>query len=275
MRATWNGFLQLSLVTIPIKVFPATTDADAISFNQLHAACATRLTQRRWCVSCAMDVPAADIVKGYEFERGRYVIVTDEDLAHVKPVSTRVINLVRFSAFAALDPTHIDRTYYLAPDGAGAAEAFDVLAVAMREYVGVGRLALYGREYLVAVRSTSDRLTMHTLRRAAEIRPMDAIADLRGRPAPIDPAHLTLARQVIAALAGPLDLADFPDAYQAGVRRVIDAKIAGEEIVIAPAPALPRVLRLHDALVQSLAVVKKTPAKKMPAKAELKKRRAS
>jgi len=275
MRATWKGFLKLSLVTIPIKVFPATDSAAALAFNQLHEPCSGRVTQRRWCVNCAREVPSLEIVKGYEFEKGRYVVLSDQDLEQVKPVSTRVIDLVRFSAFAALDPIHIDRTYYLAPDGAGAAEAFDVLAVAMREYVGVGTLALYGREYLVAVRSTADRLTLHTLHHAAEIRPMDAIEELRARPGPTDPAQIKLARQVIDALAAPLDLADFTDAYRAGVLRVIDAKIAGEEIVIAPAPALPRVLGLRDALVQSLAAVKATPAKKFPVKAALKKRRAS
>src|SRR5438094_5103245 len=123
-RATWKGFLKVSLVNIPVKVFPATESAATISFNQLHAECQTRIQQKRWCPHCEKEVPNSDIVKGYEFEKGRWVVVSDEDIQKVRVESTRVINLVQFADAADIDPIYVDRAYYLAPDGPVAAEAF-------------------------------------------------------------------------------------------------------------------------------------------------------
>ena len=123
-RATWKGFLKISLVNIPIKVFPATESSGSIAFNQLHGECQTRIQQKRWCPHCNREVPNSEIVKGYEFEKGRYVIMSDEDFDTVRPESTRVIDLVQFADAAAIDPMYVDRTYYLAPDGGMAADAF-------------------------------------------------------------------------------------------------------------------------------------------------------
>src|SRR5437762_13887359 len=151
-RATWKGFLKISLVNIPIKVFPATESSGSISFNQLHGECRTRIQQKRWCPQCNREVPLSEIVKGYEFEKGRYVVLSDEDFDKVRPESTRVIDLVQFADESAIDPMYVDRAYYLAPDGGMAADAFAVMRDGMQGKVGVGKLALYGREYLVAVR---------------------------------------------------------------------------------------------------------------------------
>src|SRR6187402_1782986 len=96
-RATWKGFLKVSLVNIPIKVFPATESSGTISFNQLHASCRTRIQQKRWCPTHNTEVPLSEIVKGYEFEKGQYVIMSDEDFEKVRPESTRVIDLAQFA----------------------------------------------------------------------------------------------------------------------------------------------------------------------------------
>src|ERR1700756_4891235 len=96
-RATWKGFLKISLVNIPIKVFPATESSATISFNQLHGECQTRIQQKRWCSHCNREVPLSEIVKGYEFEKGHYVIVSEDDFANVRTESTRVIDLVQFA----------------------------------------------------------------------------------------------------------------------------------------------------------------------------------
>ena len=116
-RPTWKGFLKISLVNIPIRVFPATDSAATISFNQLHAECQTRIQQKRWCPHCEREVPMSEIAKGYEFEKGRYVVVSEDDMAKVRPESTRVIDLVQFTDAAAIDPIYVERPYYLAPDG--------------------------------------------------------------------------------------------------------------------------------------------------------------
>src|SRR4029434_9484305 len=158
-RPTWKGFLKVSLVNIPVKVFPATESADAISFNQLHAECQTRIQQKRWCPHCEREVPNTELVKGYEFEKGRYVVMTEDDIQKVRVESTRVINLVQFADDSQIDPIYVDRAYYLAPDGPMAAEAFAVMREGMAGKAGIGEMALYGREELRSTRSTSTART--------------------------------------------------------------------------------------------------------------------
>ena len=273
-RPTWRGFLKISLVTIPIKVFPATETSTAIGFNQLHGECQTRIQQKRWCPHCKKEVASSEIVKGHEFAPGKFVVLDDTDFDQVHTPSTRVIDLAQFSKADALDPMYIDRTYYLAPDGDMAAEAYAVMREGLRGYVGIGKLALYGREYLVAVRAVARTITLHTLHHAAELRSIDAVTELRTVPAIAAADQVALARQVVAAFSGPLDLATFRDAYHDQLQTIIDAKIAGKEITTAPAAASPHVVNLSEALKQSLATMSR--AKKTPAKAAAtKKRRAS
>src|SRR3954454_12422011 len=186
-RATWKGFLKISLVNIPIKVFPATESSGSISFNQLHGECQTRIQQKRWCPQCNREVPNTEIVKGFEFEKGRYVVLDEEDFDKVRTESTRVIDLVQFADDASIDPMYIDRAYYLAPDGPMAAEAFAVVRDGMKGKVGVGKVALYGREYLVAVRPKERGLVMYTLHHAGEIHSIDAVDELNSVPATVKP----------------------------------------------------------------------------------------
>ena len=265
-RATWKGYLKISLVNIPIKVFPATESSGSISFNQLHAECQTRIQQKKWCPHCEREVPNTEIVKGFEFEKGRYVVMSDEDLEKVRPESTRVIDLVQFSDAAALDPMYVDRTYYLAPDGAMAGDAFAVMRDGMRGKIGIGKLALYGREYLVAVRPFERGIVMHTLHHAAEMRGIDSVDELNSVPAAVKPEEMKLARQVIQTFEQPLNLADYKDEYRAGLQTIIDAKIAGEEVVATTTGAPPKVVNLMDALRKSLDSV--SAGKKKTAKAD-------
>jgi len=276
-RATWKGFLKISLVNIPIKVFPATESAGSISFNQLHGECQTRIQQKRWCSHCEREVPNSEIVKGFEFEKGRYVIMSEDDLDKVRTESTRVIDLVQFADASSIDPMYVDRTYYLAPDGGIAADAFAVMRDGMQGKVGIGKLALYGREYLVAVRPFERGIVMHTLHHAAEIRSIDAVEELSAVPTKVKPEEMKLARQVIETFEQPLNLADYKDEYREGLQRIIDAKIAGEEVVSTMPEAPPKVVNLMDALKKSLDSVsaqKKRPAKVAVAKEPAKKKRA-
>ena len=264
-RATWKGFLKVSLVNIPIKVFPATESSGTISFNQLHGECQTRIRQKRWCEHCNREVPNSEIVKGYEFEKGRYVVLNDEDFDNVRPESTRVIDLVQFADESAIDPMYVDRAYYLAPDGGVAADAFAVMREGMQGKVGVGKLALYGREYLVAVKPHDKGIVMYTLHHAAEIRGIEQVEELNSVPAKVRPEEIKLAKQVIATFDAPLNLSDYRDEYREGLQKIIDAKIAGEEIVAPSAEAPPKVVNLMEALKKSLDAV--SSQKKKPAKA--------
>src|SRR5256885_13914099 len=150
---------------------------------------------------------------------------------------------------------YVDRTYYLAPDGKVAADAFAVMRDGMRGKIGVGKLALYGREYLVAVRPFERGIVMHTLHHAAEMRGIDSVEELGSVPASVKPEEMKLARQVIQTFEQPLNLADYKDEYREGLQRIIDAKVAGEEVVAPTADAPTKVVNLMDALRRSLATV--------------------
>jgi DNA end-binding protein Ku len=270
-RSTWKGYLKVSLVNIPIRVFPATESAASLSFNQLHAECETRIQQKKWCPKCDREVSNSEIVKGYEFEKGRYVVMEEEDFAKVTVESTRVINLLQFSDDTAIDPMYVDKAYYLAPDGAVAADAFAVMREGMRGKAGIGKVALYGREYLVAVRPKDNGLVMYTMHHAAEIRGIDQVEELGSVPTSVKPEELKLARQVVEMFAGDLDLKDYKDEYKEELRRIIQAKVAGEEVVAqAPVEAPTNVVDLMAALRKSLDAV--SAAKKPSVKADLKKK---
>jgi DNA end-binding protein Ku len=281
VRPTWRGFLKVSLVNIPVKVFPATESAATIAFNQLHAECQTRIQQKRWCPHCEREVPNTELVKGYEFEKGRYVIVSEEDMQKVRVESTRVINLSQFTDDTAIDPIYVDRAYYLAPDGPMAADAFAVMREGMTGKAGIGKVALYGREYLVAIRPQKKGLVMYTLHHDAEIRSIDQIEELSSVPSKVKPEEMKLAKQVIATFDSDLDLKEYKDEYKEGLRQIIDAKIAGEEFVAPEVQEPPKVVDLMEALRRSLDSVskeKKKPAKvalASPAKAKGKRQKAN
>jgi DNA end-binding protein Ku len=251
-RPTWKGYLKISLVNIPIRVFPATDAAATISFNQLHRECRSRIQQKRWCPSCQVEVPNTDIVKGYEFEKGKYVVMEEDDLAKVRAESTRVINIVQFADAKLIDPVYVERPYYLAPDGAVASEAFAVMREGMAGKAAIGKLALYGREYLVAIQPRENGLVMYTLRHASEVRAMSAIDELKTVPVKIKPDEVKLARQVIGNFETEGDLTQYKDDYQTELRKMIDAKIAGEDIVAPAEDEAPKVVNLMEALRQSL-----------------------
>jgi len=251
-RPTWKGYLKISLVNIPIRVFPATDTAATVSFNQLHRECGSRIQQKKWCPQCQAEVANTDIVKGYEFEKGRYVTMEEDDLAKVRPSSTRVIDVMQFADAATIDPVYIERPYYLAPDGQVAADAFAVMREGMTGRAAIGKLAIYGREYLVAIQPRESGFVMFTLRHASEVRSMSAIDELKLVPKSIKPNEVKLAGQVIGSFETASDLSHYEDDYQVELRRVIDAKIAGEEVVQAADEAPPKVVDLMEALRKSL-----------------------
>src|SRR5215471_4512410 len=246
-RPTWKGYLKISLVNIPVKVFPATDAAATLSFNQLHAECQTRIQQKRWCP---------------HFEK-------------VRVESTRVINLEKFTDDTEIDPIYLERPYYLAPDGPVAREAFSVIREGMAGKAGIGKVALYGREYLVKVQPREKGLIMYTLRHAAEIRSMDAIDELADMPSTVKPDEVKLARQVMGTFEGDVDLQEYRDDYQVGLREIIDAKIEGREVVTQEVEAPPKVVNLMEALRKSLDTIsasKKKPAPPLEREASVKKR---
>jgi DNA end-binding protein Ku len=276
-RSTWKGYLKISLVNIPIKVFPATDSGATLSFNQLHGECQTRIQQKRWCPHCEREVPNTEIVKGFEFEKGHYVVMEEEDIEKVRVESTRVINLEKFTDDTAVDPIYLERPYYLAPDGPVARDAFAVIREGMKGKIGIGKVALYGREYLIKVQPRERGLIMYTLRHASEIRSMDAIDELTDVPEQVKPQEVALARQVMGTFEGELDFETYRDEYQEGLREIIDAKVSGREIVAPEVEAPPKVVNLMDALrrsLDSISATKKKPVSVQAAPKAVQKKRA-
>ena len=251
-RPTWKGYLKVSLVNIPVKVYPATESSATISFNQLHSECQTKINQKKWCPKCEREITSSEVVKGYEFEKGRWVVMNDEDIAKVRTESTKIINLMQFANADAIDPMYVDKAYYLAPEGPMAADAYAVMRDGMQGKAGIGKVAIHGREYLVAIRPHKQGMVMYTLHHAAEIRTIDQIDELREVRGTVNPAEMKLARQVIESFESDLDLATYTDEYQEGLRAIIDAKVAGEEIVAQEEVAPPKVVDLMEALRKSL-----------------------
>ncbi|MGE0865799.1 MAG: Ku protein [Vicinamibacterales bacterium] len=265
-RPTWKGYIKVSLVTIPVRVYPATESSATISFNQLHAECQTRIQQKKWCPKCEREITSAEVVKGYEFEKGRWVVMDEEDIAKVRTESSKIINLMQFTEADAIDPMYVDKAYYLAPEGPMAADAYSVMREGMQGKAGIGKVAIHGREYLVAVKPHKQGMVMYTLHHAAEIRTIDQIEELREVRGKVNPAEMKLARQVIESIEGDLNLSDYKDEYQEGLRAIIDAKVAGEEFVAPEESAPPKVVDLMEALRKSLDQV--STGKKKTAKAD-------
>ena len=265
-RPTWKGYLKVSLVTIPVRVYPATESSATIAFNQLHAECQTKIQQKKWCPKCEREITSAEVVKGYEFEKGRWVVMDEEDIAKVRTESSKIINLLQFTDADAIDPMYVDKAYYLAPEGPMAADAYSVMREGMQGKAGIGKVAIHGREYLVAVKPHKQGMVMYTLHHAAEIRTIDQIEELRDVRGTVNPAEMKLARQVIESIEGDLNLSDYKDEYQEGLRAIIEAKVAGEEFVAAEESAPPKVVDLMEALRRSLDQV--SSGKKKTAKAD-------
>ena len=268
MASIWKGALAFGLVNIPVELRPAVRSAEKLSFRQLDKKHHKPIKYDRVSTVDGKSVPWNDIVKGYEFEKGRYVLVGDEDLDKVRVESTRVISLETFTDDTSIDPIYLERPYYLAPDGAVAKEAFAVIREGMKGKAGIGKVALYGREYLVKVQPRERGLVMYTLRHANEIRSMDAIDELSDLPEMVKPAEVKLAQQVISTFEGELDFASYRDEYQQGLRDIIDAKIEGREIVTQEVEAPPKVVNLMDALRKSLDTISASKKKPVAAAAQ-------
>ena len=253
-RATWKGYLKVSLVNIPIRVFPAT---DSAAIGELQPA-PRRVPDPHPAEEVVPEVRARGAQR-----RARQGLRVREGALRRRlarrtsrrsgPASTRVIDLQQFAERDELDPIYFERPYYLAPDTQVAADAFAVIREGMAGKVGIGKVALYGREYLVAVEAREKGLVMYTLRQADEIRAMNEVSEYDLLPEKPKPAEVQLARQVISTFEKPLDLKQYKDEYQSELRRIIDAKVAGEEVVATEEETPSKVVDLMEALRKSLA----------------------
>src|SRR5580658_3923878 len=197
-RASWKGYLKLSLVSCPVKLYPATSStAGKISFNLLHKDTLNRVQQKYHDPELG-EIERTDLVKGYQFEKDRYVVVSNEEMDEIEIESSKTVDIDGFVDAGEIDPIYLDSTYYLAPDGPIAEETFAVILEAMRhaKKVAVARIVLSGRERLVAIQPITDGFRLTTLRSAKEIRePSSALDKLNVKLAD---DMLNMAAQIIA-----------------------------------------------------------------------------
>ena len=278
-RASWKGHIRLSLVSCEVKMFPATSTSERISFNQLHKDTHNRINMKPVDPELGL-VERADLVRGYEYEDKQYIIIEDEDLDAVRIESNHTLNIEAFVDESEVDVIYQDAPYYLAPDGAMAEETFVVLREAMRKAgkVAIARLVLSSRERVVTIGARENGMFVTTLRNPNEVR---GTAEYFGN-VPVgkpEPEMLELAEKLIEQKVTHFDPKAYEDRYEVALLGMIKEKLKGHKPIIAAAPERGNVINLMDALKASLGEAKpaapskaKTPAapKESAAKASLK-----
>jgi DNA end-binding protein Ku len=266
-RASWSGFLRLSLVSCPVSLVPATTEAKRIRFNQLNAETGNRVQQQLIDSKTGEVVDRDQIAKGYEYDRGRYVTVTDDELKALQIESSKIIDLDRFVDRDEVDPIYLDTPYYVYPDGDLAAETFRVIgeAMARKNKVGLGRVTISNRERQVLVEPRGAGLVMSTVRSADEVRPAEFGPPAKGD---IDADMVGIAESIIERRSGAFDPAGFRDQYQDALRELVAEKTKGQVVAPREVAEPPKVINLMEALKRSLAQEEKQPETKEQAPAK-------
>ena len=261
MRTIWNGSINFGLVNIPVGLAVAQQRKD-IAFRTLHRECGTPIKQKRWCPFHERDVDADELVKGWEFSKGQFVLVEEEDLEAIALQRTQSIDIDRFVRVEEVDPIYFDRTYYLAPASAVAQRRPYVLLLrAMQEtqMAAIGTFVLWGKENLCLIRALGDALALETLFYAEDLRSRAEIDETVGETDVKEP-ELGMARQLVESLVAEFEPSEFRNEYRDQLRAMLEAKLAGKEIA-KPEPVTPApVVDLMEALRASVAQAQKRKA---------------
>lgn len=252
-RSIWRGALKLSLISIPVRLFPATTSKADVSFRQFHRRCRTPIQLKKWCPHCDEELTNDDIVKGYETSKGRIVFTEEDEVKKLRPEKSGALAITDVMAASVIEPRFIERVYYLAPDSKEAGSAFDVVREALDDRAAVGRVSMHGREYLTAIVADEDAMVLYTLRTAGEVPARDKAADLKFAGGRVKSEEVKLARQVLGSLESDADLSTFTDNYQVRLREMLKKKGRGVAVTDEETPAAgAKVVNLMDALRKSL-----------------------
>ncbi|MBH5388919.1 non-homologous end joining protein Ku [Bradyrhizobium diversitatis] len=252
-RANWKGFLRLSLVTCPVALYPATSESEKISFNQLNRQTGHRIKYVKVDADTGDEVPNEDIVKGYEFEKGQYIEVSKEELEEIALESTRTIEIDEFVARSDIDARYLIRPYYIRPDGKVGHDAFAVIRETIREMdkVAIGRVVLTNREHIIALEPMDKGLVGTLLRYPYEVRSeqdyFDDIQDVK-----VTKDMLDLAMHIVNQKAGRFEPEKFEDQYETALIELINEKRAGKVIRPKERPKGENVVDLMEALRRSV-----------------------
>lgn len=256
-HAIWSGAINFGLVTIPVKLQTAIRTND-LRFNFLHKTDEGRINQVRRCSIDGEEVAYTDLVRGYEYEKGRYVIISDEDFDRVNPEATQSVDIVQFVDLAEIDPMFFDKPYYLEPEKRGR-HAYALLREALKDSgkVGIAKVVIRSREHLAALKPNGDALVLELMHFADEI----VEASTLDLPAVEKPAanEMKVARMLIDTMTEAFDASAFKDSYREEMLAMIEARAAGKSLPVGEtkAPVRDNVVNLMDVLQKSLEATKK------------------
>jgi DNA end-binding protein Ku len=265
MRAIWKGNISFALVSIPISLFSATR-RNELSFHYLHKKDMSPVSYKRFCDTENVEVPWEEITRGYEYEKDRYVEITDEDLDKADVELTKTIAIQEFVQESEIDPVYFDKPYYLEPQKGGE-RAYALMrdALGQSKKVGIGKVVLKSREHLAAVKSVGDMLTLQTMRFSHEI--VDAGSLNLPKVSDVSKKEMDLANMLIDSMSDKFEPVKYKDDYYDKVLEIIQMKVAGvsPQAPAAKGPGPAKVIDLMEILKQSLSETKKGKGARAPA----------
>lgn len=259
----WKGYLTFGLLSLPVKLYSAAR-SETVSFNQLHKADNSRVKQVLYCQAEDKPIPRSEIVKGYEYEKDRYVVIDEEDIKKVAPKTAKTMEVLEFVKSSEVDPVFFESSYYLAPEDAGV-KPYALLFAALQKTgcVGVGKIAMHNREHIVILRPGDRGILMHTMYYRDEVRQVE---EFHADTSTVKEKELELAMNLVQSLEAPFEPEKYSDAYRENLLALIDAKVKGQEVVeTAPAVQKAPVIDILEALKMSLAEARK-PVRSVSAK---------
>ncbi len=252
-RSIWNGVISFGMVSIPVKLYTATEDKD-ISFRTLHSECGSRLKQLRWCPVCEREIAYDEVVRGYEYAKEQHIVLNDDDLAKLPLPSKHTIELSAFVEAPEIDPVLYEKSYYLEPDETGI-KPYALLMRALKEkgLTAVAKIAIRNKERLCALRPYDGTLMLETLFYPDELRVQHGV---EAPEVEVSHRELSMAFALIDLMAEPFEPEKYKDEYRGALMSIIEAKLQGQELVEAPAPARGKVVDLMEALKTSVAAAR-------------------
>jgi len=251
LRNIWRGAISFGLVNVPIKLYTAIEDRD-IHFSLLHSTCQTPIKYHQRCPNCEQDLSKEEIVRGYEYEKGRYVIVQDEDLEGITAEKSRTIDIIDFVNLSEIDPIYYHRSYYLAP-AEGGQKAYALLRQAMEKTarIAIARVVIRSKESLAAIRVYRNGMIMETIYFPDEIRSLDLIPELQ-MEVELKEKEIEMAESLITSLTTEFQPETYTNEYRQAIRDMIEAKVQGQELVKPLQPQAGKVVDLMEALRASI-----------------------
>jgi DNA end-binding protein Ku len=263
--SVWSGYVTFGLISIPVKLFSAAR-SESISFRMLHKECGTRVKQQYICPVHERPVTREEIVKGYEFEKDRYIEVSPEEIKKIEPRTARAMEILEFVPLAEVDAMFFDTSYYLVPEDPGL-RAYVLLRQAMADSgkCAIARLSMHNREYTAILRPLAQGLALHSMFFRHEVGRIEELGPVNGLE--VKEKELELAHSLIQSLSGPFEPEKYSDSFQANLRTMLDAKLQGQPVTEVEKPKLAPVIDLMAALKKSLEDARKLPRKQAAADA--------